>query len=71
MYEIYIYHNLNEVYFLSYKASIIPRIGEIVYFPHHGSFNVKKILHSITDDAPCGKDNVLAWIEVEVEKCSM
>ena len=51
---------------LHYKSNIIPRIDELVYFPHHGTFRVKKIVYHISDD--CENDNELMWVEIHVIK---
>ena len=51
----------------AYKSNQIPRIGDILYFPHFGSFKVNNVVYHIADDA--GLDgNRLMWIEVFVEE---
>ena len=52
---------------IAYKSNYIPRMGDIIHFPHFGGFRVKSVAYRIADDA--GIDgNRLMWVELFVEK---
>lgn len=67
--KIYVYNN-DEFYdgsqfeIVKYVSEHIPRIGEIVYFPHIGGFYVRNVAYQISDDANC---NNVMWVELGVE----
>ena len=51
---------------IAYKSNYIPRMGEILHFPHFGGFRVKSVAYRIADDS--GLDgNKLMWVELFVE----
>ncbi len=66
---IYVYENSinertsNEI--IRYNSEHIPRVGEILHFPHLGGFRVKDIVYRISDDS---YSNEVMWVEVYVEK---
>ena len=49
---------------IKYNSEHIPRVGEILHFPHLGSFRVKDIAYRISDDSD---SNEVMWVEVYVE----
>lgn len=52
---------------IAYKSNYIPRMGDIIHFPHFGGFRVKSVAYRIADDA--GIDgNRLMWVELFVDK---
>lgn len=50
---------------VKYNSKYIPRVGEILHFPHLGGFRVKDIVYRISDDTD---SNEVMWVEVYVEK---
>ena len=52
---------------LQYSSPIIPKIGEIIYSPHKGSFMIKDIVYHISDDRE-GFDNKVLFVELKVEE---
>lgn len=52
---------------MAYKSNQIPRMGDILHFPHFGGFRVNSVVYRISDDS--GLDgNKLMWVELFVEK---
>ena len=49
---------------IKYNSEHIPRVGEILHFPHLGGFRVKDIVYRISDDT---YENEVMWVEVYVE----
>lgn len=50
---------------IAYESNQIPRVGDILYFPHFGGFRVKSVVYRISDDSGLG--NKLMWVELFVE----
>lgn len=65
---IYVYENsINERALhekVKYNSEHIPRVGEILHFPHLGGFRVKDIVYRISDDTD---SNEVMWVELYVE----
>ena len=38
--------------FRNYQAYAVPHIGEFLYFPHFGTFEVIAVVYNISDDRP-------------------
>lgn len=38
--------------FKSYQATAFPHVGEFLYFPHFGTFEVIAVIFNISDDRP-------------------
>ena len=56
----------NYMELLHYTADAVPRINEIIYFPHYGQYKVKDVRYYISDDT---KDsNKLMWIDILAEE---
>ena len=73
MVEIYI-RDKDTTILNSYKADVIPRVGEIIYSTHMGGFRVVSVVHVVSDTrARCRSlaGEVLSWIDVTVEKVEM
>ena len=52
----------------TYSSSIIPKIGETLYFPHHGSFSVIDVIYHVSDDVDnIELGNQVMFIEVIVK----
>ena len=51
-----------------YSTTIIPRVGEELYFPHMGTFAVHKVTYHISDDIPKKENNKVMFVTVEVVK---
>jgi len=50
---------------IKYSSEHIPRVGEILHFPHIGGFKVKDVAYEISDDS---EENTIMWVEVYVDK---
>lgn len=50
---------------IKYKSEHIPRVGEILHFPHLGGFKVNDVVYRMSDDR---ETNTIMWVEVYVEK---
>lgn len=66
--KIYVYSN-EKIYkgsleIVKYVSEHIPRIGEIIHFPHIGGFYVRNVVYRISDDTNC---NDVMWVELGVE----
>ena len=67
--KIYVYSN-DKIYdgsqfeIVKYVSEHIPRIGEIVHFPHIGGFYVRNVVYRISDDTNW---NDVMWVELGVE----
>ena len=55
----------NSKILITFYSNTIPRIGELIYFPHFGKFRVFEVIHHISDDS---ENNKCMWIELEVWK---
>ena len=52
-----------------YDGEIVPHIGETVYFPHKGAFNVVEVTYGISDDHNARDPHEsMQWANVSVEK---
>ena len=66
---IYVYKNdinerpLHEM--IKYSSRHIPRVGEILHFPHLGGFRIENVAYEISDDS---ESNEAMWISVFVKK---
>ena len=47
------------------ELTAIPRVNEIVYFPHFGGYVVKNVVYCISDDCP---DNSLTYVSIILDK---
>jgi len=50
-----------------YRANVIPKVDESLYFPHFGTYKVKKIIYNISDDS---NNNKIMFVEVIADKVS-
>lgn len=48
----------------TYMSSCIPRIGESLYFPHHGTFQVTNITYHVSDDSSKEFENDLMFVVI-------
>ena len=49
-------HNTDDTLFRSYKAAVVPQVGDFLFFPHFGAFKVISVIFHISDDAPSRND---------------
>ena len=64
--EIYVMRD-RELPLTPYMSNNIPRVGDILHFPHFGSFRVKSVVYRISDDGWVD-ENRLMYVELFVEK---
>lgn len=50
-----------------YSANVIPKVDEFLYFPHFGTYKIKKIIYNISDDS---NNNKIMFVEVIADKVS-
>lgn len=50
----------------AYMSACIPRIGESLYFPHHGTFQVTGITYHVSDDLK-EFENELMFVDINVQ----
>jgi len=41
----------DESVYLIYRADVVPRKGELIHFPHKGSFRILDVAYRVSDDA--------------------
>ena len=61
---IYVHSESRDIY---YHSDIIPKVDEFLYFPHFGTYKVKKIIYNISDDS---NNNRIMFVEVIADKVS-
>lgn len=61
---IYVYSDFRN---FKYSANVIPKVDEFLYFPHFGTYKVKKIIYNISDDS---NNNKIMFVEVFADKVS-
>lgn len=59
----------NEEVYLIYKADVVPRKGELINFPHKGSFRILEVAYRVSDDnsGKFPKEELLMYAEVIVD----
>ena len=57
----------DEEVIMVYKANAVPRIGELINFPHRGSFRILEVAYRISDDNRWAEDELLMYIEVIID----
>ena len=68
MYKICCYdENSRSIYpIVQFSAFTPPRVGEIIYAPHHGSYKVTKITYHISDDCDKFKNRIL-FVDIKMK----
>ena len=59
--------NTNENVIATYKSDAVPRVGELINFPHRGSFRILEVAHRVSDDTGWREDEMLLYIEVIID----
>ena len=57
----------DESSYLLYKSDVIPRKGELINFPHHGSFRILEVAYRVSDDSPFRDNELLMFVEIIVD----
>ena len=52
---------------VTYKSDAVPRVGELINFPHKGTFRILAVAHRVSDDAIWREDERLLYIEVIID----
>ena len=52
---------------VTYKFDVVPRVGELINFPHKGTFRILEVAHRVSDDASWREDERLLYIEVIID----
>lgn len=50
------------------KANCVPRVAEVMYFPHYGSYRVFDVIYHITDDRGINEENEIMFVTIKLIK---
>lgn len=60
--EIYVHKDHRVI--TNFRSEYIPRVGEIIHFPHYGGYKVKHVAYRISDTE---EPKELMWVELYVD----
>ena len=59
--------NTDEEVITTYASDAVPRVGELINFPHKGSFRILAVAHRISDDNYWPNEERLIFVEVIID----
>lgn len=58
----------DEQVYLIYTSEVVPRKGELIHFPHKGSFRILDVAYRVSDDSDrFSKEELLMYAEVIID----